>query len=592
MLNKIAKFLGNFCYKYRKFIGVFAIVLLIAVIILESMATISYHYSEENLVTELFPSNDTLVIIYDNRDEEKMSELIAKLEEDEKVVSIQAYANTLGMPLSSREMAENFGIDETFVKALFIMQANDMNFATITVKEFANFVSSDDFINNPMLGSMVDEEMKSQMLQFNAIVEAIHSNEPMTSNAIADLLGVDINLVKTLLFFSQGQVDTVVFRDFVGTIGKASESFGFAMDAETMDQLSFMQTLTKLVVDNKQLNATELSDLMCTMADSDMLTPANMKLLVAMVKGANTDMSEVRIPLYDIFCFLSDNFINNYEYAALIDPEMKQQFTDAAAMINDGKAQLVGSDHSRMVLSTLYRHETDAMTEFHKSTMAMFDEVLEHEFYFVGESALSQEVRNTFDTEYLVISIITAIAVLIVVCITFKSFFLPVLLVTIIECSIFAMMSVMTVINHSMFFIALILVQCILMGSMIDYAILLTTYYVEVRKELPASKALPEVMKRALHAILTSGSILVIVAFVCGSFMEGQVASILTTLGIGALCALILILFVLPALLVLFDRKVTARLVWPVPVNEAVPEPKISHDIDPNQLTFDDVIGS
>ena len=118
----------------------------------------------------------------------------------------------------------------------------------------------------------------------------------------------------------------------------------------------------------------------------------------------------------------------------------------------------------------------------------------------------------------------------------------------------FAMMSVMAIINFPMYFIALILVQCILMGSMIDYAILLTTYYIEVRRELPVEHALPEVMRRATHAILTSSSILIVVSFVCGMFMTGQVANILITLGVGALCAILLILFVLPALLVIFDR--------------------------------------
>jgi hypothetical protein len=54
--------------------------------------------------------------------------------------------------------------------------------------------------------------------------------------------------------------------------------------------------------------------------------------------------------------------------------------------------------------------------------------------------------------------------------------------------------------------------------------------------------------------------------------MTGQVASILTTLGIGALCALILILFVLPSLLVLFDKHVVKKWVFPVQVVDAVGE--------------------
>jgi predicted RND superfamily exporter protein len=94
------------------------------------------------------------------------------------------------------------------------------------------------------------------------------------------------------------------------------------------------------------------------------------------------------------------------------------------------------------------------------------------------------------------------------------------------------------------------------MGSMIDYGILFTTYYIEVRKEYDKADVLPEVMKRATHAILTSSLVIVLVTLICGRLMAGAVASILTTLGIGSLCAILLILFVLPSLLVIFDKLV------------------------------------
>ena len=94
------------------------------------------------------------------------------------------------------------------------------------------------------------------------------------------------------------------------------------------------------------------------------------------------------------------------------------------------------------------------------------------------------------------------------------------------------------------------------MGSMIDYAILFTTYYRETRKKFTVDKALPHVMRRSCYAILTSSLILALVTFICGQFMTGAVASILITLGVGAFCSIILILFVLPSILVTFDRRI------------------------------------
>ena len=66
-------------------------------------------------------------------------------------------------------------------------------------------------------------------------------------------------------------------------------------------------------------------------------------------------------------------------------------------------------------------------------------------------------------------------------------------------------------------------------------------------------------MRRATHSILTSSLLIVLVTLICGRLMSGAVASILTTLGIGSLCAILLILFVLPSLLVIFDKYVIRK---------------------------------
>jgi predicted RND superfamily exporter protein len=286
--------------------------------------------------------------------------------------------------------------------------------------------------------------------------------------------------------------------------------------------------------------------------ENEMFTDETVKLLF--IVAQSVEKTYEPIPLFDLFMFLSDNIVSDPVFAGFMNDEMVEQMTEAKTMMLDGKVQLVGPEYSRMVLTLDYKYETPEIKAFYNDLDVLLENNLRGEYYLVGSNAMAHEVEKSFDTEYTIISIVTAIVVLIVVCISFKKFFIPVLLVCIIECSVFAMMSVMTIIDFPMFFIALILVQCILMGSMIDYAILMTSYYTEVRAELPVELALPEVMRRATHAILTSSLILIAVSFICGAFMEGQVASILITLGVGALCAILLILFALPALLTVFDK--------------------------------------
>ena len=285
-----------------------------------------------------------------------------------------------------------------------------------------------------------------------------------------------------------------------------------------------------------------------------MLNNDTVTLLYIMSRSNSLDYSDTKIALYDFFMFISDKIVSNESFSSFLDGDAAKQIEDAKVQMLDGKAQLVGAEHSRMVVYLNYVPESPEIRAFYDDLTQHLDSLLVKDYYLVGNSAMSYEVSHSFQNEFLIISLVTALVVFIVVFLTFKNIPLSLLLVAVIECAVFAMMSVMTIANDPIFFIALILVQCILMGTMIDYAILFATYYKETRKTTPLKDALPETMRKSTYAILTSSLILILVTFVCGLFMTGTVAAILQALSIGAFCAILLILFVLPSMLVIFDK--------------------------------------
>ncbi len=124
-------------------------------------------------------------------------------------------------------------------------------------------------------------------------------------------------------------------------------------------------------------------------------------------------------------------------------------------------------------------------------------------------------------------------------------------------------MSILSFTGSSVYFIALIIVQSILMGATIDYAILFTSYYIEHRKnKLNVKDALIESYNKAFPTIITSASVLVIVTYIVGSFdKQGSAiaAKICITISEGTLCAAIIILLILPALLAGFDKLIMKR---------------------------------
>ena len=590
MFDKIVGSIGSFSYKNRKAISVVALILFIAVIIVSSKLIIEYSYFEESVVTDIFPQDDTIVIVYDNKDEEKIGEIIKYLGQDERVTSIQAYANTLGAEMSASDLVEMMGIPETFVNTLFYIYENGMDTTGMTLVDFVSFISSDDFLNNELFSSMIEDETKAQIGQMKAIVDAIASGEEYSAEELADILGVEKQLVQSIFLIAQLKnaniltvtpafwayvanflgmeaekveqifdikpVTTLKLAEFVDIIAEVSVYANGIIDAEQIEMLGMLKDMSDMVAQERAIAPDELAELFSGAADSDMFNDNTLTLLYIMARSNTSDMTGVRIPLYDFFMFLSEEILPNEAFSSFFDESVAAQFESAKVTMQDGLAQLVGEDHSRMVITLSYEVESKAIYTFYDNLSSILEETLSGEHYLVGMTAMSYEVSQSFEEEYRIISIVTAIAVLLVVWFTFKKFFVSVLLICVIECAVFAMMSVMVMIDLPMYFIPLILVQCILMGSMIDYGILFTTYYMEVRKEFGVEDALPEVMRRATHSILTSSLLIVLVTLICGRFMSGAVASILTTLGIGSLCAILLILFVLPSLLVIFDKYI------------------------------------
>ena len=590
MLENIVSKIGRFSYNNRKLIALLGAIILVFTVIFQSMTVIEYTYAEDSIVTDIFPQDDTLVIVYNNYDEKSIPSIIEKLEKDEHVTSVQAYANTLGMRLSPDELAQMLGIDIVFLNTLFYIYENGMLTEGMTFIDFVTFISSDSFLENEMFESMIDEDSKSQIKQLGDIVFALTDKKAYTPEEIASQFGVDVQTVKIIFYIKQFQnissanatstifgtlanalgmktdileelfdfepVKKMTFADFADTITSIYPFISSILDKDQSAQLQMLVSISQTVKNNEELFPEDIAEMFSTMDSSGMLNEDTITLLYILSRSNTMDFSNKRIAIYDFFVFITEKIVSNESLSSFFDDETLEQIEAAESQIVDGKAQLVGRDHSRMVVTLNYVPESKEIYDFYDDLTKTLDSCMVRDYYLVGNSAMGYEVSVTFDKEFLIITIVTALVILLVVIFTFKNVPVSLLLICVIECAVFAMMSTMTVTGSPIFFIALILVQCILMGTMIDYAILFTSYYKEVRKTHSIEDALPETMKRSAYAILTSSLILVLVTFFCGLFMEGTVAAILQALSIGAFCAILLIMFVLPSLLVLFDKWV------------------------------------
>ena len=259
--------------------------------------------------------------------------------------------------------------------------------------------------------------------------------------------------------------------------------------------------------------------------------------------------------------FLSDKIVPDSRFAQRIDDELRIKIADGRKTVDNAKALLVGPHHYRALIETNLPEEgekTFALISDLKNALGPRNKL---DYYMVGDSAMAYEMSQTFSDEMNFITILTMLAIFAVVVCTFKSFFVSMLLVLVIQCAVYIVMAYLSLTGSSIYFIALIIVQSILMGATIDYAILFTSYYVENRSYFKMSirDALINTYNRSINAILTSASILIIVTAIVGNLATAIAAAVCQAISLGTLCATLIILILLPALLATLDRFIVKK---------------------------------
>ena len=179
--------------------------------------------------------------------------------------------------------------------------------------------------------------------------------------------------------------------------------------------------------------------------------------------------------------------------------------------------------------------------------------------YLVGETPSTRDIRDTITEDNTRVNMLSLLGVFLVVMASFRSLVVPALVIIPIEAAIFLNMAVPYLAGDTMVYMGYIIVSSIQLGATVDYAILLANNYAACRKKIPDKReACIQALSLSCTSIFTSGTIIVlagyIIHFISSTAAIGDLGHLI---GRGGLYSMVLVLTVLPALLVLFDRIVT-----------------------------------
>lgn len=213
-------------------------------------------------------------------------------------------------------------------------------------------------------------------------------------------------------------------------------------------------------------------------------------------------------------------------------------------------------NYTRITMNTETNSEGDKafslIDEVRTTAESYYDEV-----HLLGESVTLYDIKNTVEKDNTLVNMLTVISIAIVLIITFRSISIPIVLLLTIQSAVWLNLSVPYFTDSSLVYVGYLIISTVQLAATVDYGILFTETYRHLRQKMPAMKAIKKTIDDKIFAILISASILSSVGFIL-SFTSTNpiVSSIGLLLGRGALLAFVMVVFALPAMLVIFDRVI------------------------------------
>ena len=255
------------------------------------------------------------------------------------------------------------------------------------------------------------------------------------------------------------------------------------------------------------------------------------------------------VPLFDMLMFLKDQ-LDSHNIS--LDDMDEASLNDIFSQLDMAQKQLKSDRYSRMVVYLNLPEESDETFAFLTEMRNIVGKYYDGDYYVVGNSTSSRDLSSSFVKDNLVISILSSLFVILVLLFTFQSAGLPILLIACILGSVWINFSFPTLANQPLYFLGYLIVQSIQMGANIDYAIVISSHYQELKATMTHKEAIVEALNASFPTIFTSGTILSAAALLIGNISTNPVISILgTCLGRGTIISIVIVLGVLPAILVL-----------------------------------------
>lgn len=265
------------------------------------------------------------------------------------------------------------------------------------------------------------------------------------------------------------------------------------------------------------------------------------------------ELHSYKVPLVDLFLFLYDVT----ESGKLeLDKEQVDMIEGYYAQLADAKLQLKGDKYSRMLIYSDYPVQSEESYALIEKIHGIAAQYYDEDVFVAGNTTSARDLEDSFRHDNVMNTVLSALFVIIVIIFTFRNVGLAVLLILVIQGSIWINFAVPYFTGGDVFFLTYLIVGAIQMGANIDYAIVVSNRYITLREHKYSKReSITAAINGALPTLLTSGSILALSGLLIGFLVsESSSSNIGVALGRGTLISLVLVMLALPQILLLGDE--------------------------------------
>lgn len=223
----------------------------------------------------------------------------------------------------------------------------------------------------------------------------------------------------------------------------------------------------------------------------------------------------------------------------------------------DTISKLISGKYSRFVITV----DTDAEGEDAFAMTEKVRQVAENyygdTYLLVGTTVNSYDLKDTVTVDNDRVNFLSILSIALILLLNFKSISIPIILLMVIEASIWINLTVPYFADENLFYIGYLIISSIQLGATVDYAILYADRYIDNRSRMNSIDATKASSAETSLSILTSAIILAAAGLMLGFISTNGIISQLGVLvGRGAILSSVLVLLVLPALINLFDKVI------------------------------------